>query len=75
MEDATLRTWASFPIPTVLLDSRLVAAAVGRTQKLKGLAQRLTTSHLPRRKDLRAVIGGPREAENRKCTYCSAETL
>lgn len=33
MEDATLRTWASFPIPTVLLDSRLVAAAVGRTQK------------------------------------------
>lgn len=62
-----------FPPSSWIPDSLLLRW--GELKRLKGLAQRLTTSHLPRRKDLRAVIGGPREAANRKCTYWSAETL
>lgn len=48
----------------------------GELKKLNYLTHALTTSHLPRKEDLRAEITtGPREAANRKCPYCCAKTL
>ena len=45
------------------------------SEELRDLAHALTTSRLPTEKNWRAEIEGPREAANRKCPYCRAETL